>query len=108
VSTSEHTVDELREAYWPLWNQFSFGAFVDQTDRLRAAEAELAALKARRCETCKWWWDCHVKDGHGQCYYPGDDGTLWWHEDIRGGCAAFTTPDFYCAAHEPRESVPDA
>jgi hypothetical protein len=74
--------------------------------RAESAEAELAALKGRRCESCRWF-DAWPEGGSGLCLQVHTK-----HAPMRVFSpsqsvicdAAFGG----CAAHEPRESVPDA
>lgn len=45
--------------------------------QLCAVRAELAAIKARRCGTCKWWRHCEP-DGHGECRRPYPQECSGW------------------------------
>jgi hypothetical protein len=77
-------------------------------ERLEAAEAELAALKGRRCETCKYWSQYARQTvptpfPTQTCDYPETDDAKMF-----GAGWIETHKDFGCAAHEPREEVKDA
>jgi hypothetical protein len=68
---------------------------------LKAAETELAALRARRCDECSWWrresasWGTcdHVYVINGPMVVHEDDQQLHTKTDFGG-----------CAAHEPKEA----
>jgi hypothetical protein len=66
-------------------------ALLTGIDRLHAAEAELAALKARRCDEC-----VH----HGIIWDDGICECQKWQTGV--------PITHYCAAHEPREEASGA
>jgi hypothetical protein len=79
-----------------------------EVERLRDVEAELAALKARRCETCLWWDDQNDSALRRVCTRASDDNDS---ASVMADCLhayLFTESDHYCAAHEPKEATDDA
>jgi hypothetical protein len=88
-----------------------------QAQAVAVLEIELAALKGRRCRTCSFW-DGDSADSYAECGFLSQTTQI----QVLVGQAhspVETAADFGCdewdsaaswanAAHEPRESVPDA
>ena len=65
-------------------------------DRAKSAEAELAALRGRRCDGCTWW-GAPAETEYADCTYPENDDSKiiaagWVQTAASHYCAAWVAP----------------
>lgn len=75
---------------------------------LRALLNRWREMKARRCETCRWWTadpDPREASAYGDCGAAADSGVLRavpWEAYGEGDGGLRTAPDFGCVQWEPK------
>jgi len=66
-------------------------------EKLEQAEAEMAAVKGRRCETCEWW-ESHTYDADGTCRSTFKYTPEWTDDESEVRVSEFVA--FYASSNE--------